>query len=111
MYFSNAKSIVFVIKMDFYTKLKIVIFSLAMPPFPPFAAPFGPMVAQSGLFRNAGPGGRNGQNPSGNGGGSGGSGRGLPRGFDGGPWPWAGGWGGDGNWPHHQPRGHMSTPW
>jgi len=79
-----------------------------MPPFPPFAVPFAPMGAQSGLFRGAGPG-RNGPN-QGPGGPSGGNNRSVPRGFESGGWPW-GGWGGDGNWAHHQPRGHMSAPW
>ena len=86
----------------------LFLFSLAMPPFPPFAVPFAPMGAQSGLFRGAGPG-RNGPN-QGPGGPSGGNNRSVPRGFESGGWPW-GGWGGDGNWAHHQPRGHMSAPW
>ena len=91
----------------FFIKSIFFVFSLAMPPFPPFAAPFGPMGGQGMLFRGAGPA-RNGPNP-GNGA-AGGSGRGLPRGFEGAGWPF-GGWGGDASWAHQQHRGHMSTPW
>lgn len=77
--------------------------SLAMPPFPTFPTPFGPMATQSVVFRGAGPG-RNGPNPGGSSGGS----RNLPRGFDAGAWPWAAGWSGD--WTHQQ-RGPMAAPW
>lgn len=68
--------------------------NLALPPFPPFPAGYGPMQAAN-LGTNLYRGGAQARG-GGSGSGRGGGGGGMARGFENG-WHW-GGWGGDGSW-------------